>query len=330
MLAVRFHGIKDVRCEDIEQVKAAPDQVLLDVIYGGICGSDLHIYREGMFVAKIPETMGHEFIGRVESAPKGSGFEPGDLVVGDPRVPCGVCPACERQETHRCAALGFIGEVSPGGFAEYLAIKPEKLIKLQPEVNPKQGVLAEPLAVALHACHNIAAGNHERALVLGAGPIGLLIAYLLKKHCGLGHVSITDIDELRLQQGQHTGADELLYNIAGSTASYDCLVDTVGVQNVLNTALAACAPGGSLYISAIYEQMPLCDLNLLVGGELQLKGNNAYSFEDLQEAAQLLNSGVYDFSWLISDILSATRAAEAFMRLTAPQKRDLKILLDFS
>jgi 2-desacetyl-2-hydroxyethyl bacteriochlorophyllide A dehydrogenase len=327
--AVRFHGIGDVRCDEIKALAPHSDEALVRIIYGGICGSDLHIYRQGMFVEKIPETMGHEFIGRVESAPEGSMLKSGALVTGDPRVPCGSCIACQRQQEHRCPNIAFIGEISPGGFAEYLAIRPDKLIGLKPHVDPRQGVLAEPLAVALHACRGIAAGRHEKALIVGAGPIGALIAFLLKKRYNFYQVALTDIDEFRLQQGRLCGADTLIHNMDEAINQYDCLIDTVGSQSALNAALAAIAPGGSLYVSAIYEQIPLCDINLLVGKELQIKGNNAYSFADLEEAAQLLNSEIYDLSWLVSDILPAERAAEAFARLTASQKKDLKILLDF-
>lgn len=328
MKAVRFYGVGDVRVEDIEQVQPNARQALVKIIYGGVCGSDLHIYREGMFVEKIPETMGHEFIGRVVSVPAGSSLKKDDIVIGDPRVPCGVCQACRAGYGNRCASLGFIGEVSPGAFAEYLAIEPEKLIPLKKDVDTRQGALAEPLAVAVHACRNIAASHPEKALVAGAGPIGLLIASLLKKQYCLNKVAVADIDAMRLKKAISAGADETVLSIADTKGEYDCIVDAVGSPAVFSEALTAIAPGGSIYISAIYEKLPKFDVNCFVSNELTLKGNNAYHFEDLKEAAEIINCGKYDFSWLISRILPAEQAAEAFTLLTAKEKKDLKILID--
>ena len=329
MLAVKFYGVGDVRTEQIEPVTAAPGQALVKILYGGICGSDLHIYREGMFVAKLRETMGHEFIGRVEEAPANSGFRQGDLVVGDPRVPCGGCLACEAGDFHRCAALGFIGEVSPGGFAEYLAIDPAKLIRLSPQTPPEQGAVAEPLAVAVHACRRIAQSAFKNALVIGAGPIGLLIACLLKKEYGFTRVAVADIDAFRLAKAKEIGVDLTAQSADEVAGQFDCVVDAVGMEITLSAALGAIRPGGVLYISAIYEKLPVVDVNLIVGGELTVAGNNAYSFEDMREAARIIDSGKIDFSWLITRILPAEEAAEAFRLLTARDKQDLKILLKF-
>lgn len=329
MRAVKFYGVGDVRAEQVEKAVPAPDQALVRVLYSGICGSDLHIYREGMFVAKMEEIMGHEFVGRVESVPAGSPLSPGGLVVGDPRVPCGQCLGCQAGDFHRCSSLGFIGEVSPGCFAEYLAIAPEKLIPLTPEVDPVQGALAEPLAVAVHACHRIRKCDSTNALIVGAGPIGLLIATLLINQYGLEDVAVADIDSFRLSKAREAGVTTTMASAKEAAGRYDCIVDAVGLEVTLAAALESVRPGGSIYVSAIYEKLPVVDINLLVGGELHLVGNNAYGFEDMKEAAAILNSGTMDFSWLVTRILPAEQAADAFRLLTAREKQDLKILLDF-
>lgn len=329
MLAVKYYGIGDVRVEQIDKSAAAPGQALIRVIYGGICGSDLHIYREGMFVARLEETMGHEFIGRIEETPEGSGLHKGDLVVGDPRVPCGECLGCRGGDFHRCASLGFIGEVSPGGFAEYLAMEPEKLIRLKPDTDPVQGAIAEPLAVAVHACRRIISSGVNNALVVGAGPIGLLIAYLLKHVYRFERIAVSDIDSFRLGKAREIGADIAVRSTSELVGQFDCIVDAVGMDVTLKSALEALRPGGFLYISAIYEKLPVVDINVVVGGELSILGNNAYSFDDLREAVRIIDSGKLDFSWLVTRILPAQQAGEAFRLLTAKEKTDLKILLAF-
>ncbi len=331
MKAVKFYGIGQVGTVEDAPVPDLEGQVVVQVLYGGICGSDLHIYREGMFVETLGETMGHEFVGRVHRVPQGCNLNVGDLVVGDPRVTCGQCPSCRAGDGHRCGTLGFIGEVRHGCFGTYMTLEAEKLIPLPSETDPKQGALAEPLAVAVHACHRIVDGNTppDRVLVVGGGPIGLLITYLLKKRYHIACVDVADRDEFRISMASVAGADGTFRDAAESQGGYHCTVDAVGVEGALKGALLATAPGGKICISAIYEKLPVVDVNYLVANEQQLVGNNAYRFEDLKEAAELIGGGELDFGWLVTRILPAEQAADAFALLVSPEKKDLKILLDF-
>jgi 2-desacetyl-2-hydroxyethyl bacteriochlorophyllide A dehydrogenase len=336
MRAVKFYGPGKVGLEDIPAPVPAASEALVKILYGGICGSDLHIFRQGMFVEKPGETMGHEFSGVVVSAPAASGLSPGDLVVGDPRVPCGTCAPCLAGDTHRCSSLGFIGEVSPGAFAEYLVIAPEKLIRLKRGTDPAQAALAEPLAVAVHACRRIAAvtgdgagGGSGGVLVLGAGPIGLLVVYVLKKVYAVKRVGVFEIDPFRLGKAREAGADTPGSALERVNGRYSCMVDAVGAETALNKAIGAVEAGGHVFISAIYEKTPQVDINTLVSGELTLAGNNAYGFGDLREAAALIESGAHDFRWLVTSVLPPEEAGRGFELLTGKEKRDLKILLQF-
>ncbi|OPL08544.1 MAG: Zn-dependent oxidoreductase [delta proteobacterium ML8_F1] len=328
MKALRYYGIKNIRFEEIPEPRPAEDKVLVNIIYAGICGSDLHIYKEGMFMEHIPETMGHEFAGKVVTAPEGCGFLPGDLVTGDPRVPCGECPACAGKAFHRCLSLGFIGEVSPGAFSEYLAIEPSKLVKFSPEVDPGQGVLAEPLAVAVHAVERIMNAAPQKVLVVGGGPIGLLIATLLKNHHHLNHVAVADIDGFRRRKAMDAGADVTYETLKEAEDAYEYVVDAVGSPGVMAEIISSILPGGQIFISAIYEKLPTLDLNLVVGKELSLTGNNAYSFEDLEKAVGIINAGAIDLSWMVTTIYPISQGEEAFKSLIKKEKQDLKIVID--
>lgn len=126
MKTVRYYGIEDVRYEELAVPEVGADDVLIKVLYAGICGSDLHIYRKGMFVQRIPETMGHEFVGVIEALGENvNGFKPGQLVTANPMVPCMECDSCRAGNYNTCDSLGFIGEVRPGCFAGYISM-PEK------------------------------------------------------------------------------------------------------------------------------------------------------------------------------------------------------------
>ena len=329
MKAVRNYGIRDVRFEDIEKVVPKPEEALIKVDYAGICGSDLHIYREGMFVEDLPETMGHEFVGHIVSAPDGSGFKAGDAVTGDPRIVCGKCRACRDGAYPRCENLAFIGEARPGCFAEYVALEPEKLILLKEPKDLKQAALIEPLAVAVHACKRMDAAEKEKALIVGGGPIGLLIAAVLNEVYHLKSVAVADIDEYRQGVARAAGLAEVGPDLTVYAPEADIIVDAAGSGRALDLMIQHAKHGSRLYISAIYEKLPVVDLNAAVSKEMKLIGSNNYDREDLEEAARLITEAGMDLSWIISSVLFPEQAAEGFERLAGAVKKDMKILFRF-
>ncbi len=330
MLAVRYYAPGDIRVEELPIPQPESNQALIKVIYGGICGSDLHIYREGMFMTYAPETLGHEFIGRIEKAPEGSGFKKGDLVVGHPGVYCGKCAPCQNGDTLHCLGISFIGECRPGCFAEYVALDTDILIKFKDGVDLIQAGVTEPVTVALHAAKRIACGPKDRVAVFGGGPIGLLIAYMLKNVYKAASVTLIDIDPYRREQAKLCGADEILSDYKKSAfKSFSKVVDCAGAEIALNLALDAVEPEGTVFVTALYEKLPVVDINLLVNKELHIQGNNAYTFQEMVEAVELIGSGKYDFSWLVSSIVPGKEAPKAFGSLAAKDKKDIKILLSF-
>ena len=133
MKTARYYGIEDIRCEELPIPNCGEKDVLIKVAYAGICGSDLHIYKKGMFIQNIPETMGHEFSGTVvKTGSKVHSLQAGDRVTANPMVTCGNCIACRTGRRGSCETLGFIGEVRPGCFAEYIALPQEDVIKASP------------------------------------------------------------------------------------------------------------------------------------------------------------------------------------------------------
>jgi threonine dehydrogenase-like Zn-dependent dehydrogenase len=159
-----------------------------------------------------------------------------------------------------------------------------------------------------------------------------LIAYLLKRHYGFVKVGVVDRDAFRMGKAKQVGADVTAASTAEAVEAvgqFGCAVDAVGVGAVLTDALTTLRHGGYLYISAIYEKLPIVDVNCLVSKELTVIGNNAYTFEDMVEAAEMISSGKLDLSWLVTRVLPALDAHDAFKLLTNQDKIDLKILLKF-
>lgn len=176
------HAAEDVRIGERE-LSYGPDEVLVKVEYGGICGSDIHYYqhgRAGMSILKQPMVIGHEFVGIVAEAPAQSKLKVGQKVAVNPSKPCGVCEYCQSGEQNHCPSMRFMGSAQffphvNGGFSEYVAVTPAQCVPYSNSASPAVMAFSEPLAVAIHAVN--LAGNliGKKVLVTGAGPIGCLV-----------------------------------------------------------------------------------------------------------------------------------------------------------
>lgn len=198
MKAVRFHGAKDIRIDEVPIPELRPGWIKVKPAYVGICGSDLHEYLDGPHIIPpagskhsmtnecLPITLGHEFSGVVEEVGSGvTGFAKGDKVCVQPTIYDGSCAACKRGLTNSCASFGFIGLSGWGGGMGQFTCAPADYVKKLPSDMPLEiGALIEPLAVAWHAVETSPFKKGDSVLVLGGGPIGLsVILALLAKGC---------------------------------------------------------------------------------------------------------------------------------------------------
>ena len=327
MLAARYYGIRNIRVENIPKPVCGSGQALIKVAYAGICGSDLHIFRKGMFMTYTPETLGHEFSGVVEQVGKDvTEVRPGDHVVGDPRVSCGVCKWCREGFYNLCPSLGFIGEVMPGCFAEYLVLDEKKLIKVPGTLDLRRAALAEPLAVALHITDVGCFSGAEHLGVVGAGPIGLLTV-IAAKVMSLKRITVIDISTDRLGLASRLGAAVLNSFPEGECDMPDTVVEAVGLESTLSGAFGWLKPQGRLVMSGLYEDKVTIDPNDIVVKELEVAGVDAYVTVDLYKAVELLAGGIPEADQIITHVLPLESAASAFEMLTAANKKACKILL---
>ena len=180
MKAAVFDGPEKLSIQQIPDPVAGPNDVVVDVVDCGICGSDLHSYLEGAFIAP-GQVMGHEFSGKIVEIGKDvQGVKIGDRVTAVPLSTCGRCPRCLEGATHLCE-IGLAESVAyglPGAFAEFVRIPNVvlggNLYKIPDNVDDAAGALVEPLAVALHAAKMSAPGPSDTCVVLGLGSIGLV------------------------------------------------------------------------------------------------------------------------------------------------------------
>ena len=189
MLAARFHGQHDIRIEDVPTpTPSAPDDILVEVHWCGICGTDLHEYAVGPIVTPttphpltgvtLPQTLGHEFSATVVEL----GSDVRDVAVGDrvaimPAIVCGRCYFCRRGQGHLCLVFACTGlSAETGGLAQYAVVKEYQVAKLPDSVSDLEGAVIEPAAVAAYGVDRAGVTGGDVVLVTGAGPIGILSA----------------------------------------------------------------------------------------------------------------------------------------------------------
>ena len=178
MKAAQYLGNKSFEVVPGARVAPGSDEVRLDVGFVGICGTDMHIYH-GVMDARVgpPQVIGHEMSGVIaELGSDVKGFEIGDHVVVRPLDYCGECPACLAGHSHICHNLNFMGIDSPGALQHSWTVKARTLHRLPDKVTLRQGALIEPLSVACHDVARAGVSAGEKVVVLGGGPVGLLIA----------------------------------------------------------------------------------------------------------------------------------------------------------
>ena len=239
-------------------------------------------------------------------------------------VTCGNCIACRTGHRGSCETLGFIGEVRPGCFAEYIALPQEDVIKAPPDIDLKKLALAEPLAVALNICRQANPAPTDKVLIVGPGPIGLLTALALKNVCGLENPTILGRSPARLSIAKALGMKTTTQ--LGDDSYFDLIIEAAGNETALSTAVAHALPGGKICVVSIFEDDFIFDINTIVAKQLSIIGCNVYETRHIQESTKLLADGIIDPSPLVTDTYDLADCREAFAALCSKDKKACKIL----
>jgi (R,R)-butanediol dehydrogenase/meso-butanediol dehydrogenase/diacetyl reductase len=327
MRALRFHGVGDVRVERVPvPAIAAAGEVRLMVRAAGICGSDLHNYRTGQWISRLPVTPGHEFCGEVIES-DAAAFAPGDLVVADSRAFCGACAACLAGAKNLCASLGFVGEVCDGGFAEQTVL-PGRYLYLAPAgVAPEIAAMAEPTAVALHAVRRLAPEKNAPILIVGGGPIGGLVALLLAQQ-GFGPLFAAERNPARAALlADLTGARIVRLEDDGlRAAGIRFCVDATGSAAALATLLGVVAPGGRVALVGLFHGTPALDVNRIVEAEIDVVGCSVFR-DEMQDVLGMLGGLADKLLPAASAPIGLAEMPAAYARLIAGETTTLKTLV---
>ena len=291
MRAVSLVEAERLELVDVPAPEAGAGELLLRVSACGICGSDLTSFKRGLFIG-VP---GHEVAGVVEAVGEGvEGWRPGDAAVLQPSAGCGSCDECRAGGYHRCIeSLTGRGTTRPGGYAELMAARADRLRALPAGLAPEVACLAEPLSVAIHGIRRVGGPRDgEDAIVLGLGSIGLLATAALR-WLGAGRVYGADPVEVRRTLAADLGAEavaagarELRAEVDGAPLVLECSGRPEAIQQAIDLA----SPGGRVALLGIAVAEVTVIPVFWITREVTVAGSINSRVEDFEEALGLLSA----------------------------------------
>jgi (R,R)-butanediol dehydrogenase/meso-butanediol dehydrogenase/diacetyl reductase len=335
MWSAQYTGSPTFAVVECERRPPGPGEVRIDVAYTGICGTDLHI-RHGAMDQRVsrPAVIGHEMAGRIADVGGGvSGWAVGDPVTVVPLEWCGHCPACRAGHNHICHNLNFVGIDSPGSLQCSWTVPARLLARLPPDLPLRRAALVEPTAVAVHDVRRAGIVPGETVVVVGGGPIGLLVARVAATEGA--DVLIFELDAGRRAVAQRLGVPAVDPSVedvgavvaewtsgAGAAVAFEVSGSAAGV----GVATEVLATRGRLVMVAIHAVPREVDLFRVFWRELSILGARVYERDDVERAITLVAQGVVPADVLITRIVPIGRVNEALDALE--HGGEVKVLVD--
>jgi len=334
-------GPGNIAYTDFKDPDVAPGQVLIEVRAAGICGTDMSLYDwpESMvqeFKPELPVVMGHEFSGVVSALGAGiTRFKVGDRVTANPVMYCGVCYYCRAGQPGICDNRPLLGMRLNGCFARYIAVREENVFPLPPQVSFETGAMNEVLCVALHALERVPVGLGDTVVVVGAGPMGLLVL-LGAQAAGASRLVITGlgVDRDRLKVAASLGAHTILADESdpakivrdltrglGADVVFECAGHPTGVPQALNLV----RKGGRIGVLGMGSGESSFNTAMLSQREIEMVGIRAYDPKVWHRSYDVLASGKVPLEKVITHRLPLEEAARGLELMKS--KEGLKILL---
>lgn len=332
MKAAVYHGRRAVRVEKVPDPGYPGDgELVLQVLRAGICGTDVHEYVHGPHQIPLtrrhpssghqgPVVLGHEILGRVLAAGSGAAFERGQRVVPGAGRWCGRCGWCRANLTNLCMSYYTFGLQADGGLAEMVTVPAEMCRPVRENCPDETAVLAQPLAVAVHAISQSSLSAGDSLAVIGAGGIGAFILVAARAR-GLGPVFAVDVSPGRLTTASRLGAEAVVdarttdaaTRLRGLTdgLGVDVAIEASGTEAGLTSALAGVRRGGRVLLVGLQSARRSLDLHRLVMDEIELKTSSAHVCDvDLPAALEMLTrlelaSAVVDRVIALEDLVPA-------------------------
>lgn len=337
--AVVAHAAGDLRIEDIALVVPSPDQAVVEIAYGGICGSDLHYWLHGAAgesILKAPMVLGHEIVGTVvQQAADGSGPAAGTAVAVHPATPA---PGAARYPEDRpnlspgCTYLGSAARYphTDGAFSRYATLPSRMLRALPATLDLRTAALVEPASVAWHAVSRAGDVAGKTALVIGSGPIGALAVAVLKR-AGASRIVAVDMHDKPLEIASAVGADEVLKGDdaeAIAAVEADVVIESSGSHFGLASAIKGAVRGGKVVMVGLLPSGPQpVFISLAITRELELLGSFRFNDEIDDVIAALADGSLY-VDPVVTHEFTLDRGLEAF-EVARNSAESGKVLLNF-
>lgn len=335
MKAVVVRGIGHFEVADVPMPEPGLGHVLIRVGYCGICGSDIEAYHTGMYAPGL--IVGHEFAGVIaEVGPDVADWHPGDRVVVNDAIPCGECAPCREGRLDACESLYMIGVTHDGAMAEYCVAPVRGLHRLPENMSLRRGALVEPLSVALHGVHRSRLKPGDRALVMGAGPIGLLTLQCARL-AGARAVAVTEVDPTRAALARKLGATAVLDptrdNVGVALSALtdgqgpDVIYVCTGAPQPYRDAISLVRKGGQIFVLGLCVEPVEADFMSVALGDLCIEGSLAGRAQ-FAAAIDFVAQGRVDVDALVThEIALADAVEQGFHRLDTPGSGAVKILV---
>ncbi|KAJ5895522.1 Polyketide synthase enoylreductase [Penicillium taxi] len=335
-LSFVLEGIHKVKFEDrpIPTLKNAHD-VLINVKYTGICGSDVHYWEHGAigaFVLKSPMVLGHESAGIVTQVGSAvTTLKVGDRVAMEPGTSCRRCEPCKSGKYNLCEHMVFAATPPyDGTLAKYYTLPEDFCYKLPEQMSLQEGALMEPLSVGVHIVRQAQVAPGQTVVVFGAGPVGLLCCAVATAF-GASKVIAVDIQQARLDFAKEyattstfiPGKGSALENAErlkvenGLGAGADVAIDASGAEASVHTGIHVLRNGGTYVQGGMGRSEIQFPIMAACSKELTLRGSFRYGSGDYKLAVDLVSSGKVDVKKLITGTVKFEEAEEAFKSVKA-------------
>ena len=288
----------------VEKPTPGPGEVLIKIHKTAICGTDVHIYDWNDWSKqhiKPPMTIGHEYVGEIaELGANVTGYTVGQRVTGEGHITCGRCRNCRSGNIQWCKDTNSVGVDRNGAFAEYLCIPATNVIAIDPSLDENVVAMFDAVGNATHTAlmYNLVG---EDVLITGAGPIGI-IAVAIAKYAGAKSVTITDINDIRLELAKKMGADKVVNTMTqdlhatmkelGIQEGFDVGLEMSGAGPALNQMLTVMRNGGKISLLGLGNAPINVDMNLIIGKGLTLQGIYGRKLDNWYQMSAMVKGGL--------------------------------------
>ena len=303
---------KELFVQEREIPQPRPDEVLIQVMASGICGTDVHIYH-GEYLGSYPVIPGHEFSGVITAA--GSQIKRlkiGDRVAVEPNIACDNCSQCLNNRQNFCLNWQAIGVTLPGGMEQYVTV-PEKAVFRIGDLPFEQAAFMEPLSCVIHGIERARIELADTIAILGAGPIGSLMLQLARLQ-GAAHITQLESNPGRAELARQLGADQVVARMEDlQLNTYDVVIDATGVLPVMNRAIDFARNGGTVLLFGVPPAGKNMEFEAFKIFQKGLTLLSSYtSVRNSFQAIGLLQSGQVKVEPLISHRLPLKELGKAF------------------